>query len=484
MIGMIRRILRREDGVTIVMVLAFMALSVPVVTAALGLASTLNIDSRVKGDIAQAQFSAIGANELAIQRLTEDNLPAPDGNGIPDILEEDNNGFDDGDGIPDIWEDVDGDGNPDGYHETIDIDGDPVDIDITPELPAPLQPPSGEGLVVTKNIFDQSRNPIPAYDSPTDWVHYEIIVENQGTDPVTLLRVYDGLPPGFTYKGSSKINGTPITKPEVLNDDLAPLEALLFFDEGDQGLGGREMLAWHILDDLELVINPGEQIVLTFKAKFQNMPDGYYCNYAWTEPEGSQTQTGMTAPLVIGSPATTECVGVGVTVETSAVAIENPNQLPLNPNDDIEITYTIVVSNNTPADVNLWWLRNKLPPGFTYVWNSATGSLTSSNPLPLTYAGRQRLNWFFTSPIIMIPSGTQKEISFKALSPRAAGLYRSEVWAFFSEFVGHDDVAPYSWPDALVFLADRYDVKIDGKPTSQVWVVDNTAYVRRWEISR
>ncbi|MCI0822745.1 MAG: hypothetical protein J4N34_04875, partial [Chloroflexi bacterium] len=141
MIGMIRRILRREDGVTIVMVLAFMALSVPVVTAALGLASTLNIDSRVKGDIAQAQFSAIGANELAIQRLTEDNLPAPDGNGIPDILEEDNNGFDDGDGIPDIWEDVDGDGNPDGYHETIDIDGDPVVIDITPELPAPLQPP-------------------------------------------------------------------------------------------------------------------------------------------------------------------------------------------------------------------------------------------------------------------------------------------------------------------------------------------------------
>ena len=73
--SMIRRILRREEGVTIVMVLAFMALSVPVVTAALGLASTLSIDSRVKGDIAQNQFSAVGANELAIQRLTDDDLP-------------------------------------------------------------------------------------------------------------------------------------------------------------------------------------------------------------------------------------------------------------------------------------------------------------------------------------------------------------------------------------------------------------------------
>ena len=152
----VRRIIRREDGVTIVMVLAFMALSVPIVTAALGLASTLSIDSRVKGDIAKRQFSAIGANELAIQRLTNDDLPGPDGNGIPDLLEEDNNGIDDGDGVPDIWEDNDGDGIPDGYQETVTINDEDIVIDITPDLPAPLEAPKADGLVVVKTLLDYS----------------------------------------------------------------------------------------------------------------------------------------------------------------------------------------------------------------------------------------------------------------------------------------------------------------------------------------
>ena len=90
------------------------------------------------------------------------------------------------------------------------------DIDITPELPSPLEPPSGEGLVVTKTIFDQSKTPMPANDTPTNWVHYEIKIENVndlGTQGIKLLRVFDGLPPGFLYEGVTKLDGVPIKKP-------------------------------------------------------------------------------------------------------------------------------------------------------------------------------------------------------------------------------------------------------------------------------
>ncbi|MCH8869432.1 MAG: DUF11 domain-containing protein [Chloroflexi bacterium] len=483
MIGMIRRILRREDGVTIVMVLAFMALSVPVVTAALGLASTLNIDSRVKGDIAQAQFSAIGANELAIQRLTEDNLPAPDGNGIPDILEEDNNGFDDGDGIPDIWEDVDGDGNPDGYHETIEIDGDLIEIKITPDLPAPFEPPNGEGLVVTKTLVSTSPDPIVSFSTQTAHAIYRIVVENQGTDAIELRRIFDGLPPGFEYKGPSTLDGDPINDPQQGNSlNLTPSELLLLFDDS-QPLGqGREMLTWDLHDELEVILDPGQFVTLEFRVEFENLTDGRYCNYAWVEPEGSQSRTGLTAEIAVGIPPSPICLGSEVEVTTTAVAQLNPNELPLNPNDDVEVTYTITIDNRGATDINLWWLRNKLPPGFTYVWNSATGSITSENPA-LTYFTRQSMNWFTLSPnSVVVPAGTQSSVTFKAHAPRASGLFRNEIWAFFYEYP--DEEAPYSWPSEAVFLADVFDIEIGGVPTSQVWVVDGQAFVKRWEISR
>jgi hypothetical protein len=53
-----------------VMVLAMMALSTPLVTGALGLASTLAIDSRVKSQRVMSQYATMGGVEHAIYRLT------------------------------------------------------------------------------------------------------------------------------------------------------------------------------------------------------------------------------------------------------------------------------------------------------------------------------------------------------------------------------------------------------------------------------
>jgi hypothetical protein len=59
---MIRRLLRSEEGgMGTLMVVGFMALSVPMLTAALGLAATLSHDSQVKNKLAKDQYSSIGA---------------------------------------------------------------------------------------------------------------------------------------------------------------------------------------------------------------------------------------------------------------------------------------------------------------------------------------------------------------------------------------------------------------------------------------
>ena len=61
---MIWNLLRRQQGaVAILMALAFLALGVPVITAALGLASNVSIDSRVKTKILKRQYCALGVRE-------------------------------------------------------------------------------------------------------------------------------------------------------------------------------------------------------------------------------------------------------------------------------------------------------------------------------------------------------------------------------------------------------------------------------------
>ena len=59
----------REEGVALVMVLAFMSIAIPLVTAALGLASALSVDSRVKTRVAKSQYSALGGAQHALYRL-------------------------------------------------------------------------------------------------------------------------------------------------------------------------------------------------------------------------------------------------------------------------------------------------------------------------------------------------------------------------------------------------------------------------------
>lgn len=63
MIANIKSLLSGDEGLAMVIVVGFMALSIPLLTAALSLAGALSADSQVKLGIARGQYSNLGALE-------------------------------------------------------------------------------------------------------------------------------------------------------------------------------------------------------------------------------------------------------------------------------------------------------------------------------------------------------------------------------------------------------------------------------------
>ena len=55
---------RGQRGVAMIMVIAFMALSIPMITGALSLSGTLSSDSTVKTEILKRQYSALGGDQF------------------------------------------------------------------------------------------------------------------------------------------------------------------------------------------------------------------------------------------------------------------------------------------------------------------------------------------------------------------------------------------------------------------------------------
>lgn len=64
-VARMNNLLFRQDGLAMIMVIGFMGISVPMITAALALAGSLSIDSHVKTNILKNHYSALGANQYA-----------------------------------------------------------------------------------------------------------------------------------------------------------------------------------------------------------------------------------------------------------------------------------------------------------------------------------------------------------------------------------------------------------------------------------
>ena len=443
---MFKRLIHKEDGVTMVLALAFMAISVPIITAALGLASTLTVDSTVKSRIARDQFSQIGAEELGIHQI----LNPPD----EEYLDT-------------LWLDEDGDGEPDGDTIVTEINGDDTTIEIDPGDPS-ISPINGEGLVVTKTVFPFAA---PA-DSGIVSVHtYTIRVENTTVEKfIPLNWMHDGLPEGFTYVADS------VTSPDFDVYLLSPpIET--WRDKFDPETGIETpaylQLTWD-LNPAGITLQPGQVLEMSFEAEATNIPTGQYCNIAWVEPEGSQTRTGATARITVGDPDDSVCASEKGDVDTS-VTVE-PD--PIDPSR-LHATYIIPIVNTNNVSLHLWWVRLKLPGGFVYLNGSTAGNITENDPLPISQQGqRQVLSWIWDDDKPTIPSyANDRYIAFDATAPTEPGSYFIETTVFFKEF---NDQA-YSWPDAVVKVMDTYEITVtEGatiKTTSTVYLLGSDAEV-------
>ena len=159
----------RQRGAIMVIVLAFIALAVPLVTGALGLASTLSIDSRIKTRLAKGQYSTIAGNQHAIYRIFYES-------GYTEGLTE---------------------GVEDNY--VIDINGEQITVSVL-KLSDPVNDPPPPDADSSRK-FQTVKIVVPASASPNvqTTFTYTVTVENRDSEPEKLNKVHDRLEPGFAY---------------------------------------------------------------------------------------------------------------------------------------------------------------------------------------------------------------------------------------------------------------------------------------------
>ncbi len=436
-----KNLLRNNKGLAMLMVLALMGLSIPMITAALGLASTLANDSRVKNRIARAQYTDLGATEYTLY------LIGPDGNGLDD---------------PDTFPDENGDGDPDPF--TIPINDEDVPVDVDPEDPTVNQPPSDATFRTTKTV-----TPTTANLNELTTFTYTITIENIGTETWQLKKVHDGLPSGFSYvAGSTGESGFDITTSD-------PVVVQHGTDDDDPNTYTE--LIWDVRPQ-EVFLDPGQFVTLSFDAQALLSQDGNYCNTAWTEPEGPNSRTAPTAKVTAGNPSSSDCIAQYVIVTKTVEVAPHPTDP-----DKYRATYTVTIENNGPDRFDIWWIRDKLPAQLEYVLGSTTGNLCSCNPFPRdVIEGRQRLNWFWLFPPKPLPSGETRTLVFQADGPENPGYFMNEIWVFFTQTQDQD--ARYSWPSAGVKVMNKYRVMVNNKKVAELEVLDNETIINKWYFNK
>jgi uncharacterized repeat protein (TIGR01451 family) len=259
-----RNILKRQEGaIGMIVVIGFIALAVPLVTASLVLSGALSRDSVVKTDILKRQYAALGVGEYVSYLVAE---PAR----------------------WDTWKSDNQSQPPGTYQETITINEKSTDFTVTSLTNPPGDPPA----VVASQLQPQlSVNPSSV--SAGDTVTYTITVNNNGTDQEDLTKVYIGLSPGFTYVQNST---SGITNLDPTQTTLGALLA----DTPDYPL-----LTWD-LTSLDIAPQPGQSVTLTFQAVVAD-EDGNFCSLGWVGASGGEPSTGDTAQVTVGE-ATDPCV--------------------------------------------------------------------------------------------------------------------------------------------------------------------------------
>ncbi len=317
-----RTFLRQEAGAVLLLVLAFIGLAVPLTIGAIRIADELNLLSRVYDRKLQSRYSASAGAELAFWTVLNDSSFGSNLTPLAPCTQ-----------------------------LVLQIGGAPVTVTVCRVFNTVSV--QGQGIVVTKSVNPTT---VPASQSTT--FTYTMTLVNQGTGTVTLNRIYDYLPPYFTYVAGSTSGLT------TLNPSSNQSNAWLCGSKPSS-------LNWDV-HSANLTIAPAQQRTLTFQAT-ANLPNGMYYNQAlvryvpWWSTDTVDVYSPYTAPVVAGTGSPYCGYELNVLVTKSVEpAIGNPGVQQ-------EFTYTISTKNMSSTTRYVCKIDDKLPPTFVYVAGSSGG---------------------------------------------------------------------------------------------------------------
>ena len=419
-------LLRDQKGVAMIMVIAFMPLSVPMITGALAFSGTLSSDSTVKTEILKRQYSALGGDQFG-GYLAEKGYLCGD--------------------------------------YPIDLNDDPVNVNGC-DLPDLLYPPppadDSRRLYSSITVDPETALPDPLLLQPFT---FTITVTNRDDDPTGLTKIHAMLPTGFAYKDDSTKLGIEL-----------PLSSF-----NNPAINGQK-LTWNLAPQ-GITLQPAapgvpaEYRQLSFEAE-AILSEGNYCTEAWADPGQIKTGTGLDALIQVGAPGDDLCTGYAISLDNTSV-VAGGTVIGRSP---ISVEYTITFPNKGTLPLTLTQVRNLLPPGFVYSPGTTSGNLTSDDPNSTAFQGRQRLDWVFDPPLI-IPSDSINEVAFKVQGPFEGGHW-NDAWLTFDEFSN----TQYTWPTAGITVINVMESETTTESGATVysllWQIGPESFVLwEWEIT-
>ena len=281
---------------------------------------------------------------------------------------------------------------------------------------------TGQGLVVTKTVSPSSAPP-----NILTTFTYNVRIQNEGTGTADIQRIWDYLPPWFTYvPGSAR--GLTTSAPTISDGLVATC-----------GATPKELL-WELeLENLQ--VGAGEELTLIFEA-WGTLPDGTYYNQAkalydpsWDDDD-LEAWTPYTAEVTVGSGNPKCGHGMDVLVQKSV------DPATAQPGVPTEFTYTISVENVASEIRYVCRVEDLLPPGYTYVSGSSegyAGNISTSTP-EMSWqsdAERWRLRWQKAGeeppPVAGLAPGEIRTQVLKATAVLAAGAtYYNDAYGTWS----------------------------------------------------
>ncbi len=400
---MMRRLMRnilssrlaREErgGLTIIILLGFMVLAVPVAIGSTQTAAQLARSSQAYDQRLSGMYAASAGIEAALWEVVSD--PSFD------------------DDLTQVSPSKDITVESNGYTVAVTVTKVFTDEDL-----------QGQGIVVTKDVTPTST----AVGVPTTFT-YTLTIRNEGTEAVEVSKIFDYLPPGFTYVAAST-SGLTTLEPTIASDAPATCGSVPGRLEGR--LNGQGISA-----------GSGQELTLTFQAT-ATLSDGTYYNQAvvqydpWWIGNDVNVYTPYTSEITVGT-GTSKC---GYNLQVLVTQEVDPETPPVGV--PTEFTYTITVENVSASNIYVCKVEDQLPPTFTYVSGSSgeyPSNIITAEPQLSWETERERWNLRWADgpddndllPLDSISAGGTKSQVFRASTTPVAGAdYFNEINVIWS----------------------------------------------------